>query len=586
MYSLRLCYTHYAYSVPTIRLALAQINPVVGDLPGNCALSLESIAQAASQGAQLILLPEMVVTGYPVEDLALRPSFQRASETALTQLASDINDAGYGESVVIAGYLRGTDDADSTKLGVPRGEPMNCAAIIHRGNVVAHYAKHHLPNYGVFDEYRYFVPGDESLVVRAFDVDIAIAICEDLWQEGGPVARVRDSNCGLLAVLNGSPYEREKDDVRLALAQRRAIESGTTLAYVNMVGGQDELVFEGDSLVVDATGQLLARAAQFNSELLILDLDLPTAAGQADIILNTTHSTNNNVIGGTIVTPLCPEEEVYTALVSGLRDYVNKNGFSSVLLGMSGGIDSAFVAAIACDALGADRVFGISMPSEYSSEHSRSDAADSAQRLGMHLRTVSIAPMVNSYLTELGLTGLAEENLQARVRGTTLMGVSNQEGHLVLATGNKSELAVGYSTIYGDAVGGFAPIKDVPKVDVWKLSKWRNEQARFRGEVEPIPPNSISKPPSAELRPGQLDSDSLPDYEELDAILNLYVEHDKSAAEIISAGFNPPVVERTLRLTDGAEYKRRQYPPGTKVSRRAFGRDRRLPMTNRWQERS
>ena len=586
MHSLRQCYTHYAYSVPSIRLALAQINPVVGDLTGNCSLSLDFVAQAASQGAQLIVLPEMVITGYPVEDLALRPSFQRASETAIAQLAIDINAAGFGEAVVIAGYLRGTDDADSTKLGVPRGAPMNCAAVIHRGEVVAHYAKHHLPNYGVFDEYRYFVPGEESLVIRAFDVDIAIAICEDLWQEGGPVARVRDSNCGLLAVLNGSPYEREKDDIRLALAKRRAIETGTTLAYVNMVGGQDELVFEGDSLIVNEQGTLIARAAQFETELMIVDLDLPSANGEADIILNTTDTTHDEVLSGTIVQPLEPEAEVYAALVSGLRDYINKNGFTSVLLGMSGGIDSAFVAAIACDALGPDRVFGVSLPSEYSSEHSRTDAADSARRLGMHLRTVPIAPIVSSYLTELGLTGLAEENLQARVRGTTLMGISNQEGHLVLATGNKSELAVGYSTIYGDAVGGFAPIKDVPKIDVWKLSLWRNALALQRGEVEPIPPNSISKPPSAELRPGQLDSDSLPDYEELDAILNLYVEHDKSAADIVAAGFSADVVERTIRLTDGAEYKRRQYPPGTKVSRRAFGRDRRLPMTNRWHERS
>lgn len=572
--------------MPVIRLALAQVNPTVGDLSGNSAISRDSVRTASAQGAHVVLLPEMVITGYPVEDLALRPSFQRASESALDQLAQDIEADGNGEVLVIAGYLRGTDTTDASKLGVPRGAPMNCAAVIHRGKVVAHYAKHHLPNYGVFDEYRYFVPGEESLVVRAFGVDIAVAICEDLWQEGGPVARVRDSECGLLAVLNGSPYERDKDDVRLALAQRRARETNATLAYVNMVGGQDELVFDGDSLVVDAQGVLLARSPQFTSDLLVLDVELPAASGHADIELDTQTPQGQIELHGDVTPPLDSRAEVYEALVIGLRDYINKNGFSSVILGLSGGIDSAFVAALACDALGPDRVYGVSLPSEYSSEHSRSDAADSASRLGLHFRTVPIKPMVDSYLTELGLTGLAEENLQARVRGTTLMGISNQEGHLVLATGNKSELAVGYSTIYGDAVGGFAPIKDVPKIDVWELSQWRNQHAVANGNVPPIPENSIEKPPSAELRPGQLDSDSLPDYEELDGILNLYVEHDQSASDIIAAGFNAEVVERTLRLTDGAEYKRRQYPPGTKVSRRAFGRDRRLPMTNKWQERS
>jgi NAD+ synthase (glutamine-hydrolysing) len=572
--------------VPVIRLALAQVNPIVGDLSGNSAISRESVREAALTGAHVVLLPEMVITGYPVEDLALRPSFQRASESTLEQLAQDIAADGHGEVLVIAGYLRGTDSTDATKLGVPRGAPMNCAAVIHRGQVVAHYAKHHLPNYGVFDEYRYFVPGEESLVVRAFGVDIAVAICEDLWQEGGPVARVRDSECGLLAVLNGSPYERDKDDVRLALAQRRARETNATLAYVNMVGGQDELVFDGDSLVVNARGELLARSPQFETDLLVLDVELPAASGHADIELETAIPQGLIELRGNVTAQLDSRAEVYAALVTGLRDYINKNGFSSVILGLSGGIDSAFVAALACDALGPDRVYGVSLPSEYSSDHSRSDAADTANRLGLHFRTVPIKPMVDSYLAELGLTGLAEENLQARVRGTTLMGISNQEGHLVLATGNKSELAVGYSTIYGDAVGGFAPIKDVPKTDVWQLSRWRNESALANGEVPPIPENSIEKPPSAELRPGQLDSDSLPDYEELDAILNLYVEHDQSAADIIAAGFTTNVVERTLRLTDGAEYKRRQYPPGTKVSRRAFGRDRRLPMTNKWQERS
>ena len=457
--------------MPVIRLGLAQINPVVGDISGNTALCLDAVSEAAGQGAQLIVLPEMIITGYPIEDLALRNSFQAASEKAVADLARQIDDAGFGECVVLVGYLRTAGGTNLSDLGTPDGKSKNSAAVIHRGAVVAHYDKHHLPNYGVFDEYRYFVPGTESLVVRAFNVDIAIAICEDLWQEGGSVARVRDLECGLLAVLNGSPFERDKDDVRLELVQRRARETNSVLAYVNMVGGQDELVFDGDSIVVTPNGEILARTVQFESTIAVFDVELPMATGHADVVLDSTLTQETVEISGIVTDRLDWQAEVYGALVLGLRDYVNKNGFRSVLLGLSGGIDSAFVAALACDALGADRVFGVSMPSEYSSAHSKSDATDTAKRLGINIRTVEIAPMIDAYLNSLGLTGLAEENLQARVRGTTLMGISNQENHLVLATGNKSELSVGYSTIYGDAVGGFAPIKDVPKVDVWELSR-------------------------------------------------------------------------------------------------------------------
>lgn len=578
--------------MPQLKLALAQVNPTVGDLAGNRNLCLKAAERAFSAGTHIVTFPEMVITGYPVEDLALRPSFQQASQRELELLATDLLDAGLGEIVAIVGYLRGTTGADVHDLGVPRGAPMNCAAVIHQGKVVADYAKHHLPNYGVFDEYRYFVPGDRTLVFRAFGVDISLAICEDLWQDGGPVAKLRNEDIGLLLVLNGSPFEREKDDVRLELVKRRAVELGAPLAYVNMCGGQDELVFDGDSIVVDDQGTVIARSPQFHEDLLIVDLQLSDAkdrnkltTGENVVVLDTNHLT----VSPAPTTPqewerLDPLGEVYEALVTGLHDYVAKNGFTSVLIGLSGGIDSAFVAALACDALGPDRVYGVSMPSEYSSEHSQTDAADLAARTGLHFRTVPIAPMVTSYLENLGLTGLAEENLQARVRGTTLMGISNQEGHLVLATGNKSELAVGYSTIYGDAVGGFAPIKDVPKTDVWALSTWRNQQAVDADERPPIPESSISKPPSAELRPGQLDSDSLPDYEELDGILNAYVEQDMNLEQIVALGFSPESVSRVLLLIDRAEYKRRQYPPGTKVSRRAFGRDRRLPMTNKWQD--
>jgi NAD+ synthase (glutamine-hydrolysing) len=439
----------------------------------------------------------------------------------------------------------------------------------------------------VFDEFRYFVPGDVPCVVRVHGVDVALAICEDLWQDGGPVAETRAAGAGLLLVINGSPYELNKDDVRLELCRMRAAEAGCTLAYLNMVGGQDELVFDGDSLVVAAGGEVLERAGQFTKELVVVDLDLPaaTATGVAAEV-GAGALPRYEPLRGHQVERLGDDAEVYAAITLALRDYVRKNGFQSIVLGLSGGIDSALVAAIACDALGPQNVHCVSMPSDYSSQHSRDDAADLAKRTGCGFRTVEIAPMVKAYQRQLSLSGLAEENLQARVRGTTLMGISNQEGHLVLANGNKSELAVGYSTIYGDAVGGFAPIKDVPKTLVWRLSRWRNGDAESRGEVPPIPPASIEKPPSAELRPGQLDSDSLPDYAELDDVLDSYVEQDRGATELVGAGFDSALVERVLRMTDAAEYKRRQYPPGPKISFKAFGRDRRLPITNRWRERA
>ncbi len=570
--------------MPQLRLALAQVNPCVGDIHGNLDLILGHTASAQAAGAHVVAFPEMMITGYPVEDLALRPSFQDASRRALTELAALLVKQGLGDMVVIVGYLDRIDDAGE-QLGRPKGAPQNAACFVHQGSIHGRYAKHHLPNYGVFDEYRYFVPGHDSSVVRINGIDVALAICEDLWQDGGPVARVGESGAGLLVVINGSPYERNKDDVRLDLCARRAQEAGCALAYVNMFGGQDELVFDGDSIVVAADGELIARAPQFEESLLIVDLDLPAAptTSVASIVIGEPVDAYP-AVPASIAARTSDEAEVWAALVTGLRDYIHKNGFRSVALGLSGGIDSAVVAAIAVDALGADNVHGVSMPSVYSSQHSRDDAADMSTRTGLHFRTVGIAPMVDAYQSQLPLTGVAEENLQARVRGTTLMAISNAEGHLILATGNKSELSVGYSTIYGDAVGGFAPIKDVPKVDVWRLARWRNELAVANGEVPPIPENSIEKPPSAELRPDQLDSDSLPDYELLDDLLDDYVENDRGAAELVSDGFDRALVERVLRMTDLAEYKRRQYPPGTKISSKGFGRDRRLPITNRWRE--
>ena len=552
-----------------LRVALAQVNPTVGDLVANAALVRTNFTTAQDAGAHIVVFPEMVLTGYPVEDLALRPSFQLASQSALTELAGQL----IGGCVAIVGYL---DQVN--------GAPQNMVAVISEGKVAARYAKCHLPNYGVFDEFRNFVPGDQTLVVRIHGADVGIAICEDLWIDGGITAQLADRKPGLVIVPNGSPYERAKDDTRLDLVTKRAREAKAPLVYVNMTGGQDDLVFDGDSIVVGADGAVIARAPQFEDGIAVVDIDVATKTSSPDVIISEDEVSVDRALIPGVAVRLDDREEIWNAIVVGLRDYVEKNGFRSVVVGLSGGIDSALVAALAVDALGAKRVNGVAMPSKYSSDHSISDAQAFADATGIHFRTVPIAPMVDAYMNNLVLKGIAEENLQARVRGTTLMGISNQEGHLVLATGNKSELAVGYSTLYGDAVGGFAPIKDIYKTDVWALSRWRNEVARERGEAEPIPVNSIEKEPSAELRPGQKDTDSLPDYLLLDRVLTVYVDDDQGSAALIAAGFDEALVRRVIAMVDKAEYKRRQYPPGPKVSKRAFGKDRRLPMTSRWQE--
>lgn len=566
-----------------LRLALAQLNPVVGDINGNCQRAFAAIASAWRDGAHLVALPEMMVTGYPVEDLALRGDFRIASRAALEKLAQDVAEAQMGNVVVVMGYLDQSEHQNShLQLGVPVGAPENALAVIHQGKIVAKYVKRHLPNYGVFDEFRNFVPGNGTLVIRLHGIDIALAICEDIWQDGGVMPEIAARNPGLLLVINGSPFESDKDDTREALISRRAREISAPVAYVNMVGGQDELVFDGDSLIANSQGEILARAPQFHEGTMLVDVQGALRTSVPDVVITDHELASYPMMAPRVAPALDRGGELWSALVTGLRDYVTKGGFPSVLLGLSGGIDSALVAAIAVDALGAERVFGVGMPSKYSSSHSLSDAAELAARTGVNYRVVEIEPMVASYLMKLGFTGVAEENLQARVRGTTLMGISNQEGHLVLATGNKSELAVGYSTIYGDAVGGYAPIKDLWKSAVWELAKWRNDLARSRGEVPPIPENSIAKEPSAELRPGQRDTDSLPDYPLLDRILHRYVTLDQGFAEIVAAGFDAPLVSRIMRMVDRAEYKRRQYPPGTKVSARNFGKDRRLPIISKW----
>ena len=590
-----------------LRIALAQVNGTVGDLTGNADLTVDWTRRAAGRGAHIVVFPEMFLTGYPVEDLVLRKSFVDASIETLEKVARRLAADGLGRIAVVVGYLdRRADVVD--RVGQPAGAPLDAAAVLYEGRVAVRTAKHHLPNYGVFDEYRYFMRGDRLPVFRLHGVDVAVAVCEDLWQDGGPVAVTHDARAQLLVVPNASPYERNKDDVRLKLCARRAREAGAALAYVNLVGGQDELVFDGDSLIVSADGDLLARGPQFEEDLLVADVELPPAPvvfapGEtfADARDGTTITVERVVLDEQPVAPYAPETpqvaeplgdlgEVYGAVVLGVRDYVRKNGFRSVILGLSGGIDSALVATIAADAIGPENVNAVLMPSRYSSEHSIIDAEDLVKRQGIHEHTVPIHGIVEAYEAELDLTGLAAENLQARIRGNILMGLSNQHGHLVLTTGNKSELATGYSTLYGDSAGGFGPIKDVPKVTVFALSRWRNEQTAGlpplvrATAVAPIPQSIIDKPPSAELRPGQLDTDSLPPYEILDAVLDDYVEKDMGHDALIAAGHDKELVERVIRLVDAAEYKRRQYPPGPKITPKNFGRDRRLPITNRWRE--
>ncbi len=597
---------------------MAQVNATVGDLTGNADKIVEWTRRAGRQGAQVVVFPEMMLTGYPVEDLALRGSFLNASRAAVREVAERLASDGLGGIAVVTGYLDRREGL-APRTGLPAGAPLDAAALLYGGEVVVTTAKHHLPNYGVFDEYRYFVPGDSLPVFRMSadggQVDVAIAICEDLWQDGGPVAVTRQAGASLLVVPNASPYERGKDDRREELCARCAGVAGAALAYANMIGGQDELVFDGGSILVDADGNLLARGPQFEEALIVTDLELPAApeglphdgervdAGDGTMITirQVGLSPPSGELGGGLsgeqpaiehgpLWPSLPDsEEVYNALVLGVRDYVRKNGFRTVILGLSGGIDSALTATIAADALGPDRVYTVLMPSRYSSDHSISDAEDLVRRQGLHSDTVPIKAMVDSFeaaLSPAGFpeTGLPAENLQARVRGMILMGLSNAHGHLVLTTGNKSELAVGYSTLYGDSAGGFGPIKDVFKTLVWELSRWRNAQAEAQGQTPPIPENSITKPPSAELAPGQQDTDSLPDYELLDALLDDYVEQDLGSGDLIAKGYDADLVQRVIMLVDRAEYKRRQYPPGPKISQKNFGRDRRLPITNSWRE--
>ena len=546
--------------MPAVRVAMAQINPTVGDLSGNSAKILDFAKRAQESGAQIVLFPELALTGYPIEDLALSRDFLSASEAALEDLAKAADKAGLGKMTLVVGYPGFAENPTSWAIGA------NKAALITGGKISGNYAKHHLPNYSVFDEYRVFVPGKNLLTFNISGMKFATVICEDIWQSGGPVAQISASKVDLTLVLNGSPFETSKTDSRLELVQSLAKAQGTAVAYVNLVGGQDDLVFDGNSFVVDSSGKEIIRARQFSEDLCVFDIESQSKIAPVSKTAE----------------PLKPHQQIWEALVLGLKDYVAKNGFKSVVLGLSGGIDSAVCASLAVDALGASNVFGVGMPSEYSSEHSLTDARALAKNTGLIYSEQPIEAMVDSAMGQLNLDGLAAENLQARIRAVILMGLSNQNGHLVLTTGNKSELAVGYSTIYGDSVGGFAPIKDVEKSLVWALAKHRNEMAVIVGETPPIPESSITKAPSAELRPGQTDQDSLPDYSVLDQILELHIERRLSASEITAKGFERELVDSVLILVKNSEWKRRQGAIGPRITKLAFGRERRMPISNGW----
>jgi NAD+ synthase (glutamine-hydrolysing) len=531
------------------RIALGQLNLTVGDLAGNVERMAGSAAAAAEAGAELVCFPELSITGYPPEDLVLRPEFVRDNLAALDELAAKTADA----CPVITGFV------DRTERGLH-----NAAAYLAGGEVRARYHKIVLPNYGVFDEQRYFVPGERTEQISVGGLSVGLSVCEDVWHSGRPFSDYR--GVPLVTNINGSPYHVQKLGERLGVLRDRARELGGWIAYVNAVGGQDELVFDGGSVVVGPDGEVACRAAQFEEDLLVVDVDEEHVAADHDALWPE------------------PPGSIYRALVLGLRDYVGKNGFDGVVLGLSGGVDSAFVAALAADALGPESVRSIAMPSPYSSPESVEDATEVASRLGIALDVASIGDVFEAYRSTLGplfegrAEDVTEENLQARIRGNLLMAVSNKVGLLVLATGNKSEYAVGYATLYGDMAGGFAPIKDVPKTLVYELCRWRNAE----GPGEPIPERVLTKPPSAELRPDQKDTDSLPPYDVLDPIVEAYVEDDLGVEEIVDRGNDRATVERVIRMIDRAEYKRRQAAPGIKITPKAFGRDRRMPITNRY----
>jgi NAD+ synthase (glutamine-hydrolysing) len=582
--------------MPTIRVGLAQINTVVGDLPGNVARIVEAMAEAEAVGCDLLALPELAIAGYPPEDLLLRPSFVRDNLAALDEVA-----AASGRCVTVVGFVdtsshpplgaRADGDERSAEHWVVPPVIHNAAAVCAGGRLRGVYRKRVLPNYSVFDEQRYFVPGSEPLqLFGVAGLPVGVSICEDAWRADGPIAALGAGGAALVVNINASPYNSGKAVSRLGIVSARAAQAGATIAYVNQVGGQDELVFDGDSMVVRPDGALVARVPQFAEGLFVVDVEVPEPTAAVDplpLVEVTPASAHEErpAVAPVGVAPAMPEvEEIWDALVLGTRDFVRKNGFTDVVIGLSGGIDSALVAAIAVEALGPERVHGVLMPSRYSSDHSISDAVELAANLGIEHRTVPIEP---AHVALMGMLepsfgdhppGLTEENLQSRIRAVILMGLSNAFGWMLLNTGNKSESSVGYSTLYGDSAGGYAVIKDVSKLRVYELCRHRNVSAGR----EVIPESVLTKPPSAELRPDQRDDQSLPPYEVLDPILALYVEGDLAAEDIVAAGHDPATVDRIIRLVDLAEYKRRQSPPGPRVTSKGFGKDRRLPIVNRY----
>jgi NAD+ synthase (glutamine-hydrolysing) len=569
-----------------LRLAAAQLNTVVGDLSGNVDRILAALSSAEAAGADICVVPELAIPGYPPEDLLLKPGFVADNVAALEKVA-----AATGQCAMVVGYVGATPDGTGLS---------NAAAVCAGGRVAGIYRKRFLPNYGVFDEQRWFVPStDVPTLFGVAGAWVGVSVCEDVWFPSGPVAEQGRAGADVVVNLNASPYNRGRRRERLAMLGERVVEAGCAIAYVNQVGGQDELVFDGDSLIVTADGALLAAGAQFATDLVVVDIPLSTGRDPNRLHEGATPLTRVVVTEArqgdrepVLPPPLRPvlsdDAEVYTALVVGTRDYLRKNGFSDAVIGLSGGIDSSLVATIAVDALGPARVHGISMPSRYSSDGSRQDAQALADLLGIDLRVVPIEEAHVAFTSMLAgvlgrePSGLTDENLQSRLRGVLLMGVSNAKGWIVLTTGNKSEMATGYSTLYGDSAGGFAVIKDVPKTLVYDLCRYRNTRAVLEGLPAPIPDSVLDKPPSAELRPDQRDDQSLPPYEELDPVLQGYVEGDRTAADLVADGFDPAVVEQVVRLVDGAEYKRRQMPPGVRISTKAFGKDRRMPITNRY----
>ncbi len=573
--------------MPVVRLALAQMNAVVGGLADNVATIGRLRTLAAAAGADLVVTPELALVGYPPEDLLLKEGFIEAARAALHVVAEGPGPATLVGTVLAEGptvALAASGDSRDVPAGPERPRVANALAALDQGSIVAIATKRLLPNYDVFDERRYFRRGvGPHAVVNVRGVAVGLLICEDVWAAAGPAAELAAQGATLLVVANASPFARGRRLERERMLIERAREVGCPIAYVNLVGGQDELVFDGQSVVVDARGHVLARAAAFDEALAVVDVDARASTAGVPLAVR---GPNPVPRAGLVSEPADDVAEIYQALVVGTRDYLRKNGFRSVVLGMSGGIDSSLVATVAVDAVGAAAVRGVALPSRYSSPGSLTDAAEVARRLDIDLAVVPIeavhAAMAGALAPVLGgePIGLTDENLQSRIRGVVLMALSNATGAIVLTTGNKSEMATGYSTLYGDSAGGFAVIKDVPKTLVYELCRYRNERARRDGDLEPVPASVLDKPPSAELRPDQRDDQSLPPYEELDPLLELYVERDFTAEAMVALGHDPELVVRIVRLVDSSEYKRRQSPPGVRISSKAFGRDRRMPITN------